>query len=122
MITPRAVQRIALLSLVAAALLAAISACSSPRKSEPLAPPVKLTEAQLQGRLLYDRLCYKCHTEGEGGLGPSLNEKPLPRFAMKFQIRHGLGTMPAFPPERLSDADMEHVVDYLVALRKNKKD
>jgi mono/diheme cytochrome c family protein len=106
----------------AAALMAVmlLAACSSPRKSEPIAPPVKLTDAQLQGRLLYDRYCYKCHTEGEGGLGPSLNEKPLPRFAMKFQIRHGLGTMPAFPPERLSDESVDQIVEYLVTLRGNK--
>jgi len=55
-----------------------------------------------------------------GNLGPSLNEKPLPGFAMKFQIRHGLGTIPAFPPERLSDQDVEQIVEYLVTLRGNK--
>lgn len=55
-----------------------------------------------------------------GGLGPSLNEKPLPGFAMKFQIRHGLGTIPAFLPERLSDQDVEQIVEYLVTLRGNK--
>jgi len=110
---------VAAVSLMAAGAML-VAACSSPRKSEPIAPQLKLTDAQLQGRLLYDRYCYKCHTEGEGGLGPSLNEKPLPGFAMKFQIRHGLGTMPAFPPERLSDESVEQIVDYLAALRGNK--
>ncbi|MFL6579634.1 MAG: c-type cytochrome [Burkholderiales bacterium] len=117
--TARMRRRVAAVSLMAAGAMV-LAACSSPRKSEPIAPPLKLTDAQLQGRLLYDRYCYKCHTEGEGGLGPSLNEKPLPGFAMKFQIRHGLGTMPAFPPQRLSDESVDQIVEYLAALRANK--
>jgi mono/diheme cytochrome c family protein len=102
------------------ALLSILPGCSSPRKSEPISAPLKLNASESQGRDLYERHCYKCHTQGEGGLGPSLNEKPLPRFAMKFQIRHGLGTMPAFPPERLSDEDVDRIVQYLVALRHNR--
>jgi mono/diheme cytochrome c family protein len=115
----RITRAIAAASLMAAGAML-LAACSSPRKSEPIAPPLKLTDAQVQGRLLYDRYCYKCHTQGEGGLGPSLNEKPLPGFAMKFQIRHGLGTMPAFPPERLSDESVDQIVEYLHALHANK--
>jgi mono/diheme cytochrome c family protein len=100
-----------------AAALALLAACSSPRKSEPLGPPVELSPAQTNGRLLFDRLCYKCHTQGEGGLAPSLNDKPLRPFMIRFQTRRGLGAMPAFPPTRLSEEDLDDIVDYLIALR-----
>jgi mono/diheme cytochrome c family protein len=95
-----------------------VSACS-PRRGEPLTGPLTLNEEQQRGHVLYDRHCYKCHQEGEGGMSPKFNEKPLPKFLMRFQIRHGLGAMPAFPPERLSDQDVHDIVEYLVALRRH---
>jgi hypothetical protein len=43
---------------------------------------------------------------------------PLPRFLMRFQVRHGLGAMPAFPPEVLKDDDVEHILDSsIISLR-----
>jgi len=39
---------------------------------------------------------------------------------MKFKIRHKLGTVPAFPPERLSDESVEQIGGYLVALCGNE--
>ena len=53
-------------------------------------------------------------------MSPKFNEKPLPKFLMRYQIRHGLGAMPAFPPERLSDQDVHDIVEYLVALRRHE--
>lgn len=101
-------------------LLAALAAtaCGSPRKSEPIATPIALDEEQQRGRDLFDQFCHKCHPRGEGGLGPALNDKPLPQFLLRYQIRHGLGTMPAFPEERLSDEDLDRLVKYLVRIRK----
>lgn len=118
MSTRSVLWRIAVMTL-GVGVIASTTGCSSPRKSEPITQPVNLSQPQLEGRLLYDRYCYKCHTEGEGGMAPSLNEKPLPQFAMKFQIRHGIGAMPAFPPERLSDEEVDRIVQYIVALRHN---
>ena len=40
--------------------------------------------------------------EGEAGLGPEINDKPLPGFLIKFQVRHGMGTMPSFKKDRIS--------------------
>lgn len=108
---------------LAAALLALLAAaCSPARRGEPLAGPLPLADARLaKGRQLFDTHCYKCHGEGDGGLGPVINDKPLPRFLMHFQVRHGLGAMPAFSPEQISEADVDTLLDYVVALRRHGK-
>jgi mono/diheme cytochrome c family protein len=71
------------------------------------------------GQQVYMSRCDKCHPGGDAGLGPSLNNKPLPGFMMAFQARHGLGAMPAFTSEELPRADLDAVVAYLKALRRN---
>jgi mono/diheme cytochrome c family protein len=96
-----------------------LAACGTPRRSEPVAGPIALDEQLTAGRLLYDRHCYKCHGQGDGGMSPALNNKPLPRFAIKYQIRHGIGAMPAFSYAELSEEDAQRIADYLVALRKH---
>jgi mono/diheme cytochrome c family protein len=50
-------------------------------------------------------------------LGPALNDKPLPAFAMRTQIRAGAGAMPAFSDREISDSDADAVVKYVIALR-----
>lgn len=106
-------------AVAATALVAGtLAACYPIRRAEPIVGPMKLTDASLQrGRLLYDHHCYKCHTEGEGGLGPIINDKPLPEFLMRLQIRAGLGAMPGFSKEQISDEEVDEIVKYLVALR-----
>jgi mono/diheme cytochrome c family protein len=100
-------------------LVAAITAgCYPVRRSEPIVGPMTLNEPTLErGRLLFDRHCYKCHTEGEGGLGPTLNDKPLPKFLMRLQTRVGLGAMPGFTKQQISDEQLDDLLDYIVALR-----
>jgi len=53
---------------------------------------------------------------GEADLGPALNDKPLPAFLMRFQVRNGLGVMPAFAKDRISDAELDQLIAYLKAL------
>jgi hypothetical protein len=36
---------------------------------------------------------------------------------MKFQVRHGLGAMPSFDEERISDQHLDQLISYLQALR-----
>jgi len=48
-----------------------------------------------------------------------VNDKPLPEFAMRTQIRAGVGTMPAFSEREIPDADADAVVRYMVALREH---
>ncbi|HJP61658.1 MAG TPA: cytochrome c, partial [Gemmatimonadaceae bacterium] len=60
-----------------------------------------------------------CHPGGAAGLGPPLNNKPAPAFVIRFQVRHGLGAMPAFDSTQISDADLHAVAEYLKALRRS---
>jgi mono/diheme cytochrome c family protein len=113
----RAIQK----AVLCAALLTAgaiLVACGSARRSEPIAGLMKLADASVQrGQALFDAHCYKCHTQGEGGMGPIINDKSLPKFLMRFQVRHGLGTMPSFSEKEISDGELEDILNYLVALR-----
>ena len=104
---------------VALALLAPLAACSA-RRSEPIAGPLPLASAELrQGAIAFDRHCSHCHPGGEKGLAPAINNKPLPGFMIKLQVRHGAGTMPAFSERELPDEDLDALVRYLKALRRN---
>lgn len=103
---------------VAVLVAAVIAGCASPRRGEPIVGPLVLNDPALQrGRVLFEQNCYRCHNEGEGGMGPIINDKPLPKFLMKFQVRHGLGVMPKFPREAISDDELDDIVNYIVALR-----
>jgi mono/diheme cytochrome c family protein len=96
-----------------------IAACGTARRGEPLTGGVRLTEPVAQrGALVFFEHCHQCHTGGESGLGPAINDKPLPGFLMKFQVRHGLGAMPAFDERRISDADLDALIEYLKSLRR----
>lgn len=107
------------LTLALALGLAAAAGCG-PQRREPLAgTPVTVdTPAERRGERLFYRFCAKCHPGGEAGLGPALNNKPLPEVAIRAQIRKGLGAMPAFPEDRLPDAQVAEIADYVAALRK----
>lgn len=100
-------------------LLSLASGCSA-RRSEPVAGPFTPASAQLrQGEIAFDRHCSHCHPGGEKGLAPAINNKPLPGFMIKFQVRHGVGAMPAFSEEEIADAELDAMVKYLKALRNN---
>ena len=101
-------------------ILASLAAgCRSPRRGEALRGSLALNNDQVaRGQLVFMERCYYCHPGGEGGLGPSLNDKPLPRFLMKTQVRLGLGTMPSFKSHEISAEELDDLTAYLVALRK----
>lgn len=103
--------------LVSAAAL--LAACGSARRGAPLIGERQPPNAKLAlGEQVFDRHCSQCHPGGESGLGPALNNKPLPRFAMKIQIRNGVGAMPRFSSSEISDDQVSAVTAYLVWLRK----
>src|SRR5687768_8510875 len=109
-------------ALITVLLLAFLVGCGTSRRSEPLgnsvsAPPGSLVQ---QGHVLFDAQCSKCHTGGEAALAPALNNKPLPGFLMRFQVRHGLGAMPSFDEDQISDAELDAIIAYLRALRVSK--
>ena len=91
--------------------------CGPARRGVPYGPPLQLTERQQRGQVLFMRECNGCHPGAAGGLGPGIANKPLPGFAMRTQIRAGVGAMPAFTEQMLSDAEVDALVDYLNALQ-----
>lgn len=106
-----------MLTVSTAAVLAA-AACSSPRRGPPLEPLVALDSAEERhGEVLFFRFCHPCHPFGEGGLGPSLNDKPLPDLAIRAQVRGGLGAMPGFDAHAIPDRELDAIVAYMDALR-----
>jgi mono/diheme cytochrome c family protein len=71
-----------------------------------------------RGRVAFMQHCHQCHPGGEGGLGPGLNDKPLPGFLIKMQTRAGLGAMPAFTTQALPPDKLGDIVAYLKVVRK----
>jgi mono/diheme cytochrome c family protein len=107
--------------VVVSAAAALSTACASARRSEPIAGPIPLDAKASAGQIVFMRNCQSCHPRGEAGVGPALNNKPLPDAAIRLQIRTGVvgaGTMPPFPPEVLSDEEIDQIIAYLTALRK----
>lgn len=99
------------------ALLAClVAACGPPRREEPFTQ-LRLTAEQAEGRRLFQEYCGQCHPGGSGGLGPAINNKPLPSWLIRLQVRRGFGAMPAFSKEKLGDAELERITAYLKTLR-----
>ena len=101
---------------LAIASLMVISSCAL-RRSEPIkgiAFHAEDTRVR-NGEIVYMDKCQKCHPGGEGGLGPGINPLPVPSFIKQFQIRHGLGVMPAFKKDEISKQDLKDITRYLHA-------
>jgi mono/diheme cytochrome c family protein len=96
-----------------------VSACGSARRAAPLLGPLPVSSEQKEGRRLFLDRCDFCHPGGEAGLGPALNNKPLPGTAIRMQVRKGLGAMPDFTEQELPDPELDRVVDYVLALRRH---
>jgi mono/diheme cytochrome c family protein len=80
---------------------------------------VELTSPRVaEGQKIYMAVCNQCHPGGAAGVGPSLYDKPLPAFLVRFQVRHGLGAMPAFSKEYISDDQLDALVAYVEAMRR----
>ena len=70
-----------------------------------------------EGQRVFMAQCNQCHVGGAGGLGPSLTDKRIPPFLVKFQVRHAPGQMPKFSKNVISDAQLDDVIKYLRFLR-----
>jgi mono/diheme cytochrome c family protein len=96
-----------------------INGCTDARRSEPLVGgPVHLTEQQQLGQQVFAQHCYQCHPNGAAGLGPAINNKPLPQAMIKTQVRVGAGAMPGFDEHHIPQDQLDAVASYLTALRK----
>lgn len=107
-------------------LLLVLSSCGTAKRGEPISGPLNLQTEQLErGQLVYMQHCQKCHPGGEAGVGPPINNVPLPNGLIKFRVRSkafllGLGRMPSFKEDEISDPDLEALVRYIKELKKNK--
>lgn len=77
---------------------------------------------EYDGMRLFMLHCNKCHPGGEKGFGPSLVDKNLPDFLIHFQVRNGLGDMPAFTKEELPKDDVKKIVLFIHALHEDYDD
>jgi mono/diheme cytochrome c family protein len=114
--TTRANHRPALLLVIMAIVCLA---CGTARRRPPLGPAPALSEQAATGQVAFMEKCNRCHPGGEAGLGPALNDKPVPDFLKRFQVRKGLGTMPHFSQQELSDPELDAILEYLKALHQN---
>ncbi|MFC6998661.1 c-type cytochrome [Rufibacter roseus] len=103
-----------------------LQSCGSARRSEPIIGPLALQSQQLEnGRQVFMLNCQKCHPAGEAGLGPPINNVPLPGAALRFRVRSrafalGIGRMPSFKEHEISDEQLDDLVKYMKALRRHK--
>ena len=96
------------------------SACAAEHRSAPVVGPFfPRNPVETRGERVFFTFCHQCHPGGSAGLGPALNDKPLPAFAMRTQIRAGAGAMPSFSDREIPDSDADAVVEYVVALREH---
>ena len=104
--------------LILTGLLALAAACGSARRGVPLTGDHEVDDPELVlGQRTFDSFCHSCHPGGTAGLGPALNNKPLPGWLIRTQVRAGLGPMPAFSDKVIPDEELDALVTYLKYLR-----
>lgn len=86
----------------------------------PTPTPLPLSPAAERGKAVFLANCNRCHPEGKKKVGPSLDDKSLPGFWIKTQVRLGIGGMPSFPRKKISAAQLDDVVQYVKSLRAAK--
>lgn len=102
--------------LLMCTITAAVGGCAG-RHSEPVKQKLfqPATSEIANGEKIFMAKCQKCHPGGEAGLGIALNPVPAPRFLKRFQIRHGLGVMPAFKKDEISRKELYDITSYMAA-------
>lgn len=110
-------RAILMVGVLAAALL--LPGCGSARRDEPFTGPhVPPDERIALGQRVFYSACNGCHPGGTQGIGQAINNKPLPGWLIRLQVRRGLGDMPAFPSDEISETELNALVAYLVWLRR----
>jgi mono/diheme cytochrome c family protein len=104
--------------LIAGALVV-LAGCSA-RRGEPLVGALSQgPPAVARGQQVFMANCHACHPGGEAGLAPAINNKPLPGFMIKTQVRLGVGAMPRFSADEITAEELDDLVTYLKALRRH---
>jgi mono/diheme cytochrome c family protein len=95
-----------------------LTSCVPAYRGEPISGPLDISDPQVAlGQQVFDKNCQECHPRAAAGLGPGIKDKPLPGWLIKLQVRNGLGVMPAFSEEQISETELDAVVAYLRRLR-----
>lgn len=76
------------------------------------APPSAEAQAN-NGRPQFNRACGRCHPNGDEDTGPDIHNKNKSVEEMTKIIRNGVKKMRAIGPNKLSDADLSKVMNYL---------
>lgn len=101
-------------------LLVVLVNCAPAYRGEPIVGPLNTSDLQVAlGQHVFDAHCHECHPGGAAGLGPGINDKPLPGPLIEFQVRNGLGVMPAFSEEQITEEELDALVAYLLTLREH---
>ena len=99
-------------------ITAALVACGSSRRGIPVSGPMAFPSAQVAlGERAFMETCNACHPSGAAGLAPGINNKSLPEFLIKFQVRNGIGAMPAFSEQAVTPEELDAIVEYLEYMR-----
>jgi mono/diheme cytochrome c family protein len=110
--------RLLVLVLVIGSFMLTVS-CSA-RRGEPIKGPFPIEALAVgNGQKIFMRECHQCHPGGEAGLGPAINNKPLPGFMIRLQVRNGIGAMPAFSQSEINPEEMDDLLEFLKALRRH---
>lgn len=105
------------------AVLVVLASCGPAYRGEPLYGPLDTSDPEVAlGEQVFYANCQQCHPGGSRGLAFALNDKPLTGGLIKFQVRNGLGVMPSFSEERISDAELDALVRYLMALKRKDRE
>jgi mono/diheme cytochrome c family protein len=92
-------------------------------KSAPASQPTPTPTVQVVGAAtVFAARCDICHPGAKAGIGPAiygsaLNGKYPDDAALMQAIRQSHGNHPAFPPEKLSDEDLNGLISYLHSLK-----
>lgn len=92
------------------------------QRGEPDSSDITFTKGELRGMKLFMAHCNRCHPAGQKGKGPSLVDKKLPDFLIHFQIRNGLGDMPAFKEKDIAKDDVKKIILFVRLLRESEPD
>ncbi|MBW2717828.1 MAG: cytochrome c [Deltaproteobacteria bacterium] len=68
------------------------------------------------GTEVYAEFCEGCHPGGEEGDGPKIAGTDASPSQLRWKVRSGGDDMPAFGPDKISDADLETLLAYALTI------
>ena len=68
------------------------------------------------GTELFAEFCEGCHPGGEEGDGPKIAGEGESPSQMRWKVRSGGDDMPAFGPDKISDASLENLLAYALTI------